>query len=97
MTIARNIRSPALRAFSTSSPALARGNDSRDATDTRRADPWDIKNVQPFQFDDTTTLGHMILEKQREKLGSLMRIEQDRELLRGEFTTCFWEYQEVDC
>jgi hypothetical protein len=30
-------------------------------------------------------------------LGSLMRIEQDRELLRGEFTTCFWEYQEVDC
>ena len=81
-TITRTLRATPRRSISTSAPVLARGNDARD--DTRRSDPWDIKNVQPFQFDDTTTLGHMILEKQREKLGSLMRIEQDRELLRGE-------------
>jgi hypothetical protein len=83
----RRTLSGQIRGLRTSSSTLAapggRGA-ARSTDDARRPDGWDIKNVQPFQFDDTTTIGHMILERQREKVGTLMKIEQDRALLQGE-------------
>jgi hypothetical protein len=78
---------PLSRKIHTSSSFLARGSSSSNSASTnqRAPDGWDVKNVETFQFDDTTTIGHMILERQREKVGSLIRIEQDRALLKGEF------------
>ena len=86
-TLRRTLASGQIRGFRSSSSTLAApgGRGAARATDdARRPDGWDIKNVQPFQFDDTTTIGHMILERQREKVGTLMKIEQDRALLQGE-------------
>jgi hypothetical protein len=45
---------------------------------------FDITGIQKFQFDDTTSYGHMILEKKREKLELLRAIERDRSLLERE-------------
>jgi hypothetical protein len=72
-------------AFSTTSSQAAQRNEGRDA---RRGDSdrnaFDLTGIQKFQFDDTTSYGHMILEKKREKLELLQAIERDRSLLERE-------------
>lgn len=75
----------ALRAaFSTSSSQAAPRTEGRDG---RRGDnAFDINGIQKFQFDDTTSYGHMILEKKREKLELLQAIERDRSLLERKST-----------
>lgn len=73
-------------AFSTSSAQAAQQrNEGRDASrrDMDR-NAFDITGIQKFQFDDTTSYGHMILEKKREKLELLRAIERDRSLLERE-------------
>lgn len=55
------------------------GRDSRKGDSDRSA--YDISGIQRFQFDDTTSYGHMILEKKREKLELFQAIERDRSLL----------------
>lgn len=77
---------PPLRAFSTSLPRLAKpSSSSAGSPSVPQQDPWDIRQLEEYKFDDTTTVGHMILERQREELRSLMAIEQDRELLQREY------------
>lgn len=58
----------------------------RDAAPARprHPDPWDIQNLEPFKFDDTTSYGHWVLEKKREKLELLRAVEKDRKLLESE-------------
>lgn len=73
-------------AFSTTSAQAAQQrNEGRDASrrDLDR-NAFDITGIQKFQFDDTTSYGHMILEKKREKLELLRAIERDRSLLERE-------------
>ncbi|GHJ85433.1 hypothetical protein NliqN6_1835 [Naganishia liquefaciens] len=73
-------RTIALRAaFSTSSSPAAPRTEGRDGR--RRDNAFDITGIQKFQFDDTTSYGHMILEKKREHLSLLQAIERDRSLL----------------
>lgn len=59
------------------------GRDSRKGDSDRSA--YDISGIQRFQFDDTTSYGHMILEKKREKLELFQAIERDRSLLEREY------------
>ncbi|KAI5450779.1 37S ribosomal protein S24, mitochondrial [Naganishia albida] len=68
--------------FSTTRAQAAQQREGRDAS-RRDADrnAFDITGIQKFQFDDTTSYGHMILEKKRERLELLRAIERDRSLL----------------
>lgn len=79
----RTCRNGAQAAFSTTSVQAAPRTEGRDG---RRGDAnaFDITGIQKFQFDDTTSYGHMILEKKREKLELLQAIERDRSLLERE-------------
>ncbi len=57
---------------------------------TSRSNPddlYDIKNIQKFEFDDTTSVGHLWLEQERERLALLRAIEQDRSVLERENLT----------
>ncbi|KAJ9128078.1 hypothetical protein QFC24_000369 [Naganishia onofrii] len=55
------------------------GRDSRKGDSDRSA--YDISGIERYQFDDTTSYGHMILERKREKLELLRAVERDRSLL----------------
>lgn len=72
--------------FSTTRAQAAQQREGRDAS-RRDADrnAFDITGIQKFQFDDTTSYGHMILEKKREKLELLRAIERDRSLLERKY------------
>jgi hypothetical protein len=79
-------RTIALRAaFSTSSSPAAPRTEGRDGR--RGVNAFDITGIQKFQFDDTTSYGHMILEKKREHLSLLQAIERDRSLLERKSST----------
>ncbi|KAJ9109770.1 hypothetical protein QFC19_002000 [Naganishia cerealis] len=56
------------------------GRDSARKGDSDR-NAYDISGIQRYQFDDTTSYGHIILEKKREQLELLRAIERDRSLL----------------
>lgn len=59
------------------------GRDSRKGDSDRSA--YDISGIERYQFDDTTSYGHMILERKREKLELLRAVERDRSLLERKF------------
>lgn len=66
------------------SDATAEAAGQKQRRGPRGDDPWDIANIEPFKFNDTTSYGHWVLEKRREQLELHRAVERDRELLQSE-------------
>lgn len=51
----------------------------------KNVDPMDVLETEEFQFDDTTSLGHLRLMKIEEAKLLIDKVKSDRANLRGEF------------